>query len=96
MRLALALTDSGERWVTGIADTGRIPRTITRYGIVYRVLMTMSVEHIDVADRWWQAVKRQDGSGDEKSVARNGSVVAHDAPLGTTGPATSAVRQNTR
>ena len=51
-RLGLFVTNTGERWVTSVPDTGHPLKTIMRGGRQYTLLMTMAVEHVDFAETW--------------------------------------------
>jgi hypothetical protein len=57
-RLALAISADGDRWVTTIADTGDVPKTMVRAGRAYTTIMTASVEHTTFAAMWAQDVNR--------------------------------------
>ncbi len=57
MRLALLVNADGERWVTEIVDTGHPPKTLSRAGKPYTLVMTMAVEHEDIAARWCRQVQ---------------------------------------
>jgi hypothetical protein len=51
-RLALLVNADGRRLVLSIQDTGHPPKTKVHNGSAYTLLMTMAVEHREIATAW--------------------------------------------
>lgn len=58
-RLMLGVTDSGKRGVVEWNDNGEpVQKQFYQNGIIYRTVMTMSVEHVELAAEWKSARPR--------------------------------------